>query len=142
MLNGGASRLTDRFVLGSRQFRGFEFAGIGPRDTAVPNEDSLGGNFYAVARFETEFPLGLPEEYGIAGGAFLDVGTLWGLDDTAGGLTGTDPVDDDLHLRAAIGLSLFWNTPIGPLRLNFSQALMKEDYDRVQNFDITVQTRF
>ena len=31
-----------------------------------------------MARFEAEFPLGLPEEYGILGGAFLDVGSVWG----------------------------------------------------------------
>jgi outer membrane protein insertion porin family len=141
-LNGGASRLTDRFILNSSHIRGFEYGGIGPRDLAAPNEDALGGNYFAVARFETDFPLGLPEEYGISGGAFLDVGTLWGLDDTGGGLTGNDPVDDKMRLRASIGLSVFWDTPIGPLRLNFSQPLMKEDYDRTQNFDITVQTRF
>jgi outer membrane protein assembly factor BamA len=39
---------------------------------------------FAVARFEADFPLGLPEEYGITGGAFLDVGSVWSLDNTAG----------------------------------------------------------
>jgi outer membrane protein insertion porin family len=31
-----------------------------------------------VARFEAAFPLGLPEEYGISGGVFYDVGSVWG----------------------------------------------------------------
>ena len=37
------------------------------------------GEYYAVARFETQFPIGLPEEYGIEFGAFLDAGSVWGL---------------------------------------------------------------
>ena len=69
LLGGGNSRIIDRFILGSQQFRGFAYGGIGPRDLAVTNRDALGGNYFAVARFEAEFPLGLPEEYGINGGA-------------------------------------------------------------------------
>ncbi|MDN5567336.1 MAG: BamA/TamA family outer membrane protein, partial [Paracoccus sp. (in: a-proteobacteria)] len=44
--------------------------------------------------------------------------------------------------RAAVGASIFWTTPIGPLRFNFSKALQQEDYDLEQNFDLTIQTRF
>ena len=94
---------------------------------------------FAVARFEAEFPLGLPEEYGISGGAFVDVGSLWGLDDAAGA---TGVVDDSAELRAAIGVSLFWETPIGPLRFNFSKPLKKQDYDLEQNFNLTISTEF
>lgn len=135
-LNGYESRAPDRFY-GTGKIRGFENLGIGPRDLTASNEDALGGNVYAVARFEADFPLGLPEEYGIDGGLFLDVGSVWGLDDT---LSGT--VDDAMHLRSAAGFSVFWDTPIGPLRFNFSKALVKEDYDREQNFDLTISTKF
>ena len=141
----GESRVVDRFSIGSSQLRGFESRGVGPRDLNVDDDDALGGNVYAVARFDAEFPLGLPEEYGISGGAFLDVGSIWGLDDVDGGESGTDEmqlVDDDARLRAAIGVSLFWDTPIGPLRFNFSKAIAKEDYDEEQNFDLTLSTRF
>ena len=98
----------------------------------------MGGNLFAVARFEADFPLGLPEEYGITGGAFLDVGSVWSLENTAG----VSPVDDGLNLRAVAGLSIFWNTPVGPLRFNFSHALVKEDYDEEQTFDLTISTKF
>ncbi|MCR8723839.1 outer membrane protein assembly factor BamA [Frigidibacter sp. ROC022] len=138
----GESRFTDRYLLTSQQMRGFEYAGIGPRDMAVSNQDALGGNYYFVARLEAEFPLGLPEEYGISGGAFFDVGSLWGLDNVNGGATGTDTVDDGFHVRSSVGLSVFWSTPIGPLRFNFSKALNKQDYDRVQSFDLSISTRF
>lgn len=148
-LNGTVSRVTDRFF--GNEMRGFENRGIGPRDLDVENEDPLGGNYYAVARFEAEFPLGIPEEYGITGGLFLDVGSVWGLDNTNGGLEagctdldgdGECQVDDSASLRSAVGFSVFWTTPIGPLRFNFSKALVQEDYDIEQNFDLTVSTRF
>ena len=132
----GDSRLLDRFT-GNGKIRGFEPNGIGPRDLTVANRDAVGGNFFAVARVEAEFPLGLPEEYGISGGVFADVGSVWGLDNTLGGR-----IDDDMHLRSSIGVSIFWDTPLGPLRFNFSKALDKQSYDKEQNFDLTVSTRF
>ncbi|MCL7463914.1 outer membrane protein assembly factor BamA [Phaeovulum sp. NW3] len=140
-LGDSSTRVIDRFS-GARKIRGFEYNGLGPRDLGAVNEDALGGNYFAVARFEAEFPLGLPEEYGVAGGLFLDVGSVWGLDD----LTKANAADlggsDDLSWRSVIGFSLFWDTAIGPLRFNFSKALVKEDYDLEQNFDLTISTRF
>jgi len=140
-LGGNVTRVTDRFF-GNSKIRGFEPNGIGPRDLAATDQDALGGNLFAVARFEADFPLGLPEEYGISGGAFLDVGSVWSLDNTAGGPAGADPVDDSFNPRATLGLSVFWTTPIGPLRFNFSHALKKEDYDKEQTFDLTISTKF
>jgi outer membrane protein insertion porin family len=136
----GNSRITERFFLNSNRLRGFDGAGIGPRDLASANEDALGGNYFAVARLEAEFPVGLPEEYGISGGLFLDVGSVWGLDDAIG--AGGTVVDDSLILRSTIGVSVFWDTQVGPLRFNFSKALVKEDYDRERTFDLTVSTQF
>jgi len=79
----GSSRVTDRFALGSSLMRGFEGGGIGPREVAPGGvNDPLGGNYFAVARFEAEFPLPLPEEYGVSGGVFYDIGSLWGLEES------------------------------------------------------------
>ena len=143
MIGDDPSRVTSRFF-GNSKIRGFESNGIGPRDRTAENQDALGGNLFAVARFEADFPLGLPEEYGIGGGLFLDVGSVWSLDDVAGGTIGRGPgnVDDSLHLRSAVGFSVFWDTPLGPLRFNFSKALIKQDYDKEQNFDLTISTKF
>lgn len=138
-LGGTNSRSTERFY-GNGKIRGFESNGIGPRDLITG--EALGGNIFAVARFEAEFPVGLPEEYGISGGLFLDVGSVWSLDDINGGLAGANAVDDSMNLRSAVGFSVFWDTPVGPLRLNFSRALVKETYDREQNFDLTISTKF
>lgn len=133
--------ILDRFS-GNNKVRGFEGNGYGPRDRKVPNQDALGGKYYAALRLETEFPLGLPEEYGIHGGLFWDTGSVWGLDNTAGGPNRTDTVDDSMHLRSAVGFSVFWDSALGPLRLNFMTALKKEDYDEEQNFDLTIATKF
>lgn len=137
-VGGGSTRVTDRFF-GNGKIRGFEPNGIGPRDLGATDQDALGGNMFAVARFEADFPLGLPEEYGITGGAFFDVGSVWSLNNTAGA-GGT--VDDGFNPRATVGLSVFWTTPIGPLRFNFSRAVKKEDYDKEQSFDLTISTKF
>lgn len=138
MLGSEDSRVIDRFTAG-RRVRGFESNGIGPRDLTATNEDALGGNYYTALRVEADFPIGFPEEYGVRGGVFFDAGSIWGLDDTEGT---SGEVDDDFHLRSVIGASLFWTTPIGPLRFDFSRALQKEDYDEEQTFDFSVSTRF
>mgnify|MGYP001827913441 FL=1 len=120
--------------------RGFETGGIGPRDQTLGASDGLGGNLFVVARFEAEFPLGLPEELGIMGGVFYDVGNLWDLSDV--NLTGGNIVGESGSFRHVVGVSLFWETPLGPLRFNFSNALVKESFDDEQQFDLTISARF
>jgi outer membrane protein insertion porin family len=139
-LSGYATHVTDRFSL-TGQLRGFEPYGIGPRDTGAVAEDPLGGMTYAVLRLDAEFPVGLPTEYGIRGGVFADVGSLWSLQDTTG-VGGAGSIDDSRRLRAALGVSVLWDTVLGPLRFNFSRAVRKETYDRPQNFDLTISTQF
>ncbi|MEQ6203817.1 outer membrane protein assembly factor BamA [Sulfitobacter sp. HNIBRBA2951] len=135
---GGTNRAVDRFILNTSQLRGFEPGGVGPRDTA--NGDTLGGNVYLVGRLEAEFPLGLPEEYGIRGGVFYDVGNLWDLSDVNLGSAGVS--GEGGSFRHVIGVSVFWDTPFGPLQFNISDAIKKETYDREQKFEITLQTEF
>ena len=120
----------DRFS--QKVIRGFDPNGIGP----LQNGEFLGGNLYAAAKFEAEFPLGLPSEFGISGGAFYDVGSIWNVD-TVGPATsvGFEP-------RHVVGLSLFWDSPFGPLRMDFSNALKKEPGDIERQFDFSVRTDF
>ena len=141
-LDKGSSSVNDRFVLSSRKMRGFNPGGIGPRE--CPNRqctsssnDALGGENFAVARFEAEFPLGLPEEYGISGGLFYDVGNLWSLSQTS-----SNVLYEEGSWRQSVGASIFWKTPIGPLRFNFTDVLSKELYDLDESFDLTISTRF
>ena len=73
-----------------------------------------------MLRLDASFPLGLPEEYGIYGGVFADVGSLWGLDDTDGSM---GEVDAGMHMRSSVGVSLFVDTPFAPLRFNYAVPL-------------------
>ncbi len=88
-----------------------------------------------------EFPHGVPEELGLRGGVFYDVGNLWGLNnvDTSGS---SNIVGSSGSFRHVVGFSVLWTTSLGPLRFNFSKALKKEDYDQEQSFDLTLQARF
>ena len=137
-LDGYSSSATERYFANGK-IRGFSPNGLGPRDLGADNKDALGGNIFAVAHLETDFPLGLPEEYGITGGAFVDIGSVWGLNNIAGT---AGAVDDSMRIRSVVGLTIFWKTPIGPLRLNFTHALEKESYDEEQTFDLTIATKF
>ncbi len=134
---GGSSRVTDRFFLPATVLRGFEFAGMGPRQRDGTINDALGGNKYTVAKFEMDFPLGLPEEYGMSGGAFYQAGNLW---DT--GASGNRLLYDNGAWRHVVGATLYWTTPIGPLRFDFTRALKKETHDEERTFDMSIATRF
>jgi outer membrane protein insertion porin family len=138
----GNSRVTDRFFLSSNKMRGFEPGGLGPRECSnklcgTGTNDALGGESFTVLRLEAEFPFGLPEEYGLSGGVFYDIGNVWSL----------SKVNDNVLYEAgswrhSVGASIFWKTPIGPLRFNFTEALEKELYDKDESFDLTISTRF
>ena len=140
---GGPSRVTDRFFLPATVLRGFEFAGMGPRQRSSSGSinDPLGGNKYTVAKFEVDFPLGLPEEYGMSGGLFYHAGNLW--DTGASVSVGDDALEYDKgSWRHVVGATLYWTTPIGPLRFDFTRALKKETHDEERTFDMSIATRF
>jgi outer membrane protein insertion porin family len=196
-------RINDRFFKGGNSFRGFDVAGLGPRevqyfynteiiavDVGVPprpfsvpllNDDgtqrtndsgqllytsaqvdaagnvlpaelrafnALGGKAYAIGSLELSFPIPYaPEELGIDGAFFIEAGTLGLLDDADKDRTADDPfnsfrVDDSASLRASAGVSIFWDSPFGPIRFDFSQILAKEEYDRTESFRFSTNTRF
>lgn len=143
--NGDTVRINDRFYKGGNSFRGFETAGIGPRDLNASRSDALGGKAYAIGSVELTVPTFLPEQYGVKAALFSDFGTLGLLDDedklTTAGVV--DPnIKDDLSLRASAGLSIHWRSPMGPIRFDFSQVLAKEDYDKTETFRFSTSTRF
>ena len=127
-------RLFDRFFLGGQSLRGFKFAGVGPRDTTT--DDALGGNFLFTSTAEQRFPLGLPEELRMFGRVFVDAGTLTDPD-----VSGPD-VADHASIRVSGGVGLSWLSPLGPIAIDLSQALLKESEDETEFFRISFGTRF
>jgi outer membrane protein insertion porin family len=108
----------------------------------IEGDELLGGDFFAALKFEAEFPLGLPDEYGITGGAFYDIGSIWGIGNRGSVAPGNTLSSTGFKARHVIGLSVFWSSPFGPIRMNFSNALKKEPGDIEQQFDLTVRTEF
>jgi outer membrane protein insertion porin family len=151
---GDHVRINNRFYKGGYSFRGFETAGIGPRDLNFASNggqsDALGGKAYAIGSVELTVPTFLPEQYGIKAALFSDFGTLGLLDsfdkskiDPQTGLNIRDPlIKDNLGLRATAGLSVRWKSPMGPIQFDFSQILKKEPYDRTETFRFSTATRF
>ncbi|HPD83116.1 MAG: outer membrane protein assembly factor BamA [Alphaproteobacteria bacterium] len=127
-------QINERFYLGGTTLRGFERAGVGPRDAATG--DSLGGNLFYRGSAELKFPIGLPEELGVAGHAFSDVGSLWDLDSSGAG------IQDENSLRMSAGLGLSWRSPLGPIRVDFAEPILDEDFDKDEFFRFSFGTRF
>ncbi len=127
-------RINHRFFTGSQEIRGFANAGIGPRDIAT--DDPLGGNTYYAFSNEVRFPLGLGDDLGITGAAFVDVANLYGIDQSGAGIANNN------SLRASVGVGVAWSSPFGPLRIDFAKAFLKQDYDETELVRFRVGTNF
>ena len=137
-MNSGTSTSSERFFLGGRKLRGFQYGGVGPRDTTV--DESLGGTNFSVSRTEISFPLGLPKELNIYGGIFGELGKVWGVDAAVPSGTAVNLNDS---VRSSLGFSLYWSTPIGPLQFNWAYP---QDYisgvDKLERFSLNLSTMF
>ena len=140
-MQNGFSRTVDRFSLGGRSLRGFQYGQIGPREGNEP----LGGENYAVSRVEANFPLGLPKELGFYGGLFAEAGSLWGLkyDKSKLSLDPNNLKSIDSKIRSSIGFTLYWSTPIGPLQFNWAKPQQYESgIDKTENFSFNIASQF
>ena len=163
-------RLNDRFFKGGSTFRGFETAGVGPRQTSMIEyfdaggapqssqsvDDSIGAEIYAIGTVELTVPNYLPDELGIDTSLFVDFGAVGQVDGLQPGCIASAPVAtpdggsavtttclyDDLSLRASAGVSVFWDSPFGRVRLDFSHVFAKEDYDKTEAFRFSAGTQF
>jgi outer membrane protein insertion porin family len=143
---GSTVRINDRFYEGGNTFRGFQVAGVGPRDTNPTYDQALGAKAFAIGTLEQTFPDFLPDQYGIKMALFTDFGTSGLLDATDLRVPTTHAVSptirDDLGFRASAGISVFWKSPLGPIRIDLSDVLAKDSYDKTENFRFSTSTRF
>jgi outer membrane protein insertion porin family len=175
-------RMIDHYFLGPTLVRGFAPSGIGPRDVLNdPTANALGGTTYFGGSLEVQFPIfGLPRDLGLRGALFADAGTLFNYDGgsksittaqvcpagsearqfnvaTIGGINGQTNVAcvrDKNIIRSSVGVSLLWQSPLGPIRFDYAYALSKDDGqrdpttgiryggDRTQAFRFSGGTRF
>ncbi|HEX3506515.1 MAG TPA: outer membrane protein assembly factor BamA [Xanthobacteraceae bacterium] len=154
----GYVRMLDDFKMGPNLVRGFEPAGIGPRDiTFGATDDNIGGTHYWGASLEFQYPFYfLPKDSGFRGAVFADAGSVWGYRGetqllTTGEVNGIVnagtaisnfafacqcgmPYNDSAFVRTSVGASLIWDSPFGPLRFDFAYPITKGPYDRTQWF--------
>ena len=127
-------KINDRFFLNGDRLRGFKNLGIGPRDSST--SDALGGEIYYLSRNELNFPLGLPDDLGLGGIIFADIGTLYNT-----GSSGSN-VRDESKFRASAGIGISWISPFGPVKFYLSKAILKENYDKKEIFRFSFGTTY
>ncbi|WP_043744435.1 outer membrane protein assembly factor BamA [Paramagnetospirillum magneticum] len=128
-------RITDRFFVGGDNLRGFANGGVSPRDKNTG--DALGGIWQAVGSAQVKFPLGLPEEFGVSGQAFTDIGAV-GETDTAD----TAAVQQSSSVRVSPGVGISWKSPMGPVSVDLGYPLVKEKFDKKEFFRFNFGTKF
>ena len=124
-LDGQAVGIADRFFLGGQNFRGFKLAGIGPRELATGN--SIGGNLIYQVLTQVSVPLGLPRELGVSGKVFTTVGSLTDVDEL-----NVENLGDTGSIRTSVGVGLAWESPFGPISLNYARPINRESFDETE----------
>ncbi|MBI4515700.1 MAG: outer membrane protein assembly factor BamA [Deltaproteobacteria bacterium] len=124
--DGDQVPIRERFFLGGRTtVRGFGENVIGPAGSAG---SPLGGDLVGILNTELRFPLA----FGIGGAVFADGGGVY-LQDRATSL-------DDF--RRSCGLGLRYNTPVGPLSLDYGFKLDRRTDESVGELHFSIGAMF
>ncbi len=132
-------RLNERFFKGGDSFRGFDVAGIGPRELNIGrSQGAIGGEAFAIGSLELRLPEFLPADYGVTASLFTDFGTLGHIAGNVGLPTcnqarrGDPCYVDDMALRASAGIAIGWKSPFGPVEIDLGLPYIKQPYDKTQ----------
>ena len=123
-------KLSDRKFSTTRNLRGFQNRGIGP----VDGTDHIGGNYSAFSSISSTFPSGLPEKWNAKTLAFIDVGSVWGVD------YNSDLDNNDL--RSSIGIGVDWMSPLGPINFVLSETISSISTDKEESFSFNLGSTF
>ena len=129
--NGKFAPVDSMFKIGGKKLRGFKYGKVGPQLSG----SFTGGNYFYMIASETNFDLPI-DEYDISSSLFLDVGSVWGLDNRY------DGIDDEHKVRASIGLNLVWDSAIGPINFILAEPLMSEPTDTTDKFSFDIGYNF
>ncbi|HYH71096.1 MAG TPA: outer membrane protein assembly factor BamA [Methyloceanibacter sp.] len=152
---GDDVRMTDLFFKGGETIRGFKRAGIGPRDACENpitgdrvgdcRKDSLGGKVFWATTAELRFPFPfIPDNLGMQGAIFLDAGSLYDPSEQALDAVAREGsfILNTSDVRMSTGFSIIWQSPLGPLRADIAEALLKADFDKTEIFRFGASTNF
>jgi outer membrane protein insertion porin family len=134
--------LMSSFFGGPQLVRGFAVNGFGPRDvTPGTTQDNIGGSRYWTTSAELQAPIpGLPPEVALKAAVFADAGSLWGYRGATSfpSLSQSLTVADSQRVRSSIGSSLIWDSPFGPLRVDYAYPTSKASTDVTQRLHFGV----
>jgi len=130
-------KIFQRYQLGGNNLRGFDDFGASPRDATTG--DALGGDWVATARAEIKIPLGLPEEIGITPKVFSDWGSVGSPSDL--GDRSLDILQSQ-RVRGSVGVGIEWESPVGPINIDWAHVLRKADFDVTESFRVNFGQRF
>jgi outer membrane protein insertion porin family len=101
--------IIERFFLGGRTtVRGYEQDTLGPKGA---DGNPTGGNIFTMANLELRTDIG--KGFGVV--TFVDAGNVW------------KKIEDfDLTLKFTTGIGLRYNTPVGPLRIDYGHKLKRQ----------------
>jgi outer membrane protein insertion porin family len=130
--------LAASFFGGPQLVRGFAPNGFGPRDlTGGRTMDNIGGSSYWATTAQLTAPIpGMPAEVPLRGAVFADAGSLWGYRGPSSfpALSQSLNAADSRKVRSSVGASLIWDSPMGPLHVDYAMPLSKTNYDVTQRF--------
>lgn len=143
---GKRVRISDKFLLGGNNLRGFDYGGVGPHGFgASPSnkkkdwDDALGGDIMFNMSAQINFPLGLPEDFSVSGHVFLDAGTLWDtkLSKRVKSYNKDNPNNkigayNSKKIRAAAGLGISWASPMGVIGIDYAVPFSKAKGDQTR----------
>jgi outer membrane protein insertion porin family len=122
--------LFERFYLGgSNSLRQFKSLQVSPRDNTGTR---IGGNSELLGTIEYQIPL----VFGIKAALFYDVGQVWGPDIQGGAKI------DLSDLRHGVGAGFRWNSPFGPIRVDYGIKLDQRKGESFGEFNFSAGSSF
>jgi len=130
--------LLNRYFGGPQLVRGFAPNGIGPRDlTPGSTRDNIGGTAFwgTSAEAQASIPY-LPSDFALKFAVFADAGSVWGSRGVPA-LSQSFMVGSAGVMRSSFGASLIWDSPFGPLRVDYAMPVTKTNYDVTQRMSFS-----
>ena len=120
----------ERYYLGGpNTIRSFNSRQISPEDSSGT---AIGGNVQVLGNLEYSVPL----PFGLRAALFFDVGNVYGPDQSV-----HTPIDLT-NLKYAVGPGLRWNSPFGPIRVDYGVNPYPKSGEKFGNFQFSMNATF
>jgi outer membrane protein insertion porin family len=100
-----------------------------------------------------QFPIfGVPRDFGIRLAVFADAGSVWDyrgptfFPASGQSVTTVDPITgkdtNAMTVRSSVGAGVIWDSPFGPIRIDYAFPITKDPNDRIQELRFSGGTKF